>query len=301
MTGYRQRGGGAGDALLGSYGKQHMTVTDLRVSSLGGVFGAEVTNLNLADGFEDVLIDRLTSLVYEHKVLCLRDQPLMPQQLAAFGKAVGHPIEHVEENLRLGEDSTIMSLSNVDGRDARQRNGGAFWHTDLIFTEEPASLTMLNAVVVPLDGGPTRFADQAAAYDALDERRQRLLEDRMVHHCYEGRRDDSMPVVKHPLVRKHPVTARKALYGVAGTCLDIIGLSSHDSAKLLKELELHATSPQFVYTHYYRPNDLIIWDNAATLHCGPTLEEAAGDAAEEARVMHRCSVRGWRKPAEYST
>jgi len=207
----------------------------------------------------------------------------------------------VEENLRLNGESTIMSLSNVDGRDARQRNGGAFWHTDLIFTKEPASLTMLNAVVVPLDGGPTRFADQAAAYDALDERQQRLMEGWMVRHCYEGRRDDSMPVVKHSLVRKHPVTGRRALYGVAGTCLDIIGLPSHDSAKLLEELEAHATSPSFVYTHHYRPNDLVIWDNAATLHCGPTLEEAVSDAADKARVMHRCSVRGWRMPAEGST
>ena len=55
-----------------------------------------------------------------------------------------------------------------------------------------------------------------------------------------------------------------------------------DSAKLLEDLEIHATSLPFVYMHHYRPNDLVMWDNAATLHCGPTLEEAAGTAATNA-------------------
>lgn len=267
-----------------------------RATPLNGAFGMEVTGINLAEGFDDALIDQLTELIYEHKVVCIRDQALSPAQFDAFGRAFGTPIEHVEENLRLGDASTIMSLSNADGRDERQRNGGAFWHTDLIFTEEPASLTMLNAVVVPEDGGPTRFADQVAAFDTLPEKQQQRLEGRIVRHCYEGRRDGSMPIVEHPLVRAHPVTGRKALYGVTGTCLDINGLPPRDSAKTLEDLEAHATSLPFVYMHHYRTNDLVIWDNASTLHCGPTIDAADGEAAANARVMHRCSVRGWRTP-----
>lgn len=275
-----------------------MTVDAMEIGTLGGAFGAEVTGIDLAAGFDAPLIDALASLIYKEKVVCIRDQKLTPARFAAFAKAFGTPVEHVEENLRLDEDSTVMSLSNADGRDARQRNGGAFWHTDLIFTEEPASLTMLNAVVVPEDGGPTRFADQVAALEALPKKQQARLEGRMVRHCYEGRRDGSMPIVEYPLVREHPVTGQKALYGVTGTCLDIVGLPPRESALMLEDLESHATSLPFVYMHHYRSNDLVIWDNASTLHCGPTIDPADGEDAANARVMHRCSVRGWRVPSE---
>jgi alpha-ketoglutarate-dependent 2,4-dichlorophenoxyacetate dioxygenase len=30
----------------------------------------------------------------------------------------------------------------------------------------------------------------------------------------------------------------------------------------------HATQPQFVYRHTWKPGDLVIWDNRATLHRG---------------------------------
>jgi len=275
-----------------------MTIETMTVTPLGGAFGVELSEIDLANGFDDALIDRLAALIYKNKVVCIRDQQLDPAQFAAFAKAFGEPVEHVEEDLRLDGATTVMSLSNADGRDERQRNGGAFWHTDLIFTEEPASLTMLNAVVVPEDGGPTRFADQVAALEALPKKQRDRLEGRMVRHCYEGRRDGSMPIVEYPLVREHPVTGRKALYGVTGTCLDVIGLPTRESAAMLEDLESHATSLPFVYMHHYRRNDLVIWDNASTLHCGPTISAADGENAANARVMHRCSVRGWRVPQD---
>jgi alpha-ketoglutarate-dependent 2,4-dichlorophenoxyacetate dioxygenase len=30
----------------------------------------------------------------------------------------------------------------------------------------------------------------------------------------------------------------------------------------------HATQPQYVYRHTWKPGDLVIWDNRATLHRG---------------------------------
>jgi alpha-ketoglutarate-dependent 2,4-dichlorophenoxyacetate dioxygenase len=37
---------------------------------------------------------------------------------------------------------------------------------------------------------------------------------------------------------------------------------------LLSDLLEHATQPQFVYRHVWKPGDLVIWDNRATLHRG---------------------------------
>ncbi len=260
-----------------------------------GGFGAEISGLDARAKLAPETVAEIADALYRHRVLCLRGQRLAPAELEAFGGQFGAPIHHVEEDLRLDGLPGVMSLSNADGRPERQRNGGAFWHTDLVFTGEPASFTMLHAVAVPRLGGETRFADQHAAYDALDEGMRECIDGLSVAHCYEGRTDGSMPTVFHPLVRRHPATGRKALYGATGTCLGIRGMAEGEGRKLLGELGRHAVRPEFLYRHDYAVDDLVIWDNAATLHCGPRLEPATG--ADDSRIMHRTSVRGWPAPA----
>ena len=39
-----------------------------------------------------------------------------------------------------------------------------------------------------------------------------------------------------------------------------------DARLLIKDLLEHATQPEFVHNHAWRDNDLVIWDNRATMH-----------------------------------
>jgi len=184
-----------------------------------------------------------------------------------------------------------MSLSNADGREDRQLNGGARWHTDVVHTGDRASFTMLHAVAVPPAGGGTLFANQVAAYEALPAETEKKIRDLVVIHCYEGRTDGSYPGILHPLVRKHPVTDRKALYGAADTGIGIVGMDREEAMKLYLEIGDHATRPGFVYRHQYHLNDVVIWDNAQLLHSAEVLQRASTET--ERRIMHRVSVRGW--------
>jgi alpha-ketoglutarate-dependent 2,4-dichlorophenoxyacetate dioxygenase len=34
----------------------------------------------------------------------------------------------------------------------------------------------------------------------------------------------------------------------------------------LRDLTEHATAPAFVYSHVWRPHDLVMWDNRSTMH-----------------------------------
>lgn len=258
-------------------------------------FGLEIHGLNLSADAGPDLAAALAALLYEHAVVCVRSQPLSPAELLRFGESLGAPVHHNEEDLRLDGLPSVMSLSNADDRDERQLNGGAHWHTDLVHTDEPASFTMLNAVAVPADGGGTMFANQVAAFDGLPADRRTLAESLTVIHCYEGRRDGSMPTVEYPLVRAHPVTGRKALYAAADTGIGIVGMARDESDRLLREFAEYATRPRFTYLHRYRPDDLVIWDNAQVLHCAERLRRA--DRTDMRRIMHRVSVRGWPRPA----
>src|SRR2546427_12432789 len=66
-------------------------------------------------------------------------------------------------------------------------------------------------------------------------------------------------------------------------------LSLHDALPiwLLDELLAHATRPASVYTHRWRPWDLVMWDNRSVLHRG-----RPWDAARHRRVMRRTTIAG---------
>jgi taurine dioxygenase len=263
------------------------------IRPLGGRFAAEVTGIGKISELSDQQIGDLIQAIYGNLVVCIRDQHLAPAEFAAFARRLGEPIVHVERDILVEDVPEVMTLSNADGRPERQRNGGFHWHTDLVFTEEPTSFTMLNAVAVPERGGGTGFADQYAAYEALPDALKRRADDIVVAHCYEGRRDGSFPTVYHPLVRAHPVTGRKALYGASSTCIGIKDMPEADARDTLAVYGSYALAPERQYEHRYRVGDVVIWDNAALLHTGPKLDEAAGPGT--ARVMNRVSVRGWPK------
>ena len=58
-----------------------------------------------------------------------------------------------------------------------------------------------------------------------------------------------------------------------------------DSTLLIEDLMAHATQRQFVYSHRWRVDDLVIWDNRCTMHRGTRYEEHRWK-----RDMHRATV-----------
>jgi taurine dioxygenase len=127
------------------------------------------------------------------------------------------------------------------------------------------------------------FASQYAAYDGLSEAMKRRLEPLVAIHHYGNRKvaDEmsrtaasplsdaqkaKMPLITHPVVRRHPVTGRKALYAVSGSSYGIVGMPEDEAVDLLDELAAHATQPDYVLDYAYRAGDVVIWDNASLLH-----------------------------------
>lgn len=261
------------------------------IQRLPGAFGVQITGLDLSRPLDRTETDTIVDALYTHLVICIRDQKISPETFAKFGRQLGKPIVHVEKDLLVKDTPEVMTLSNADNRSERQRNGGNHWHTDLVFTETPASFTMLNAIAVPSVGGQTRFADQCAAYQALPDALREQAKDIMVAHCYEGRRDGSFPTVYHPLILAHPVTGRNALYGANSTCIGIRGMDDEQAEAVLAQYREYALADAVQYTHQYEENDVVVWDNAATLHTGPKLEPAGNGV--DPRIMNRISVHGW--------
>ena len=155
--------------------------------------------------------------------------------------------------------------------------GDRLWHSDSSFRPAPAKYSLLSGRVIPSWGANTEFADMRAAYDALDERTKAEVADLTCEHSLIYSREaigfvDLTPEeiaafapVRHPLVRRHPVTGRLSLF-LSAHAGAIVGWTVPEARMFLRDLTEHATQREFVYSHAWKPNDLVMWDNRSTMH-----------------------------------
>lgn len=286
-----------------------VTVTPLSEVN-GAAFGAEVRGVDLATDLSDDLMRALTAALYEHRVIVIRDQELDKASYYRFGEQWGAPIPHVLEHMRMVDYPAMMTIGNTEERDKADkiRNGAALWHTDQSYEAAPASATMLYSIIAPRIGGETRFANMVAAYDALDDATKAMCDAMTVGHLY-GRarlRDDELavnplvgdeqvaavPTCWHSLVRRHPVTGRKALYAVGHGAFKIEGMDDQEASDFLFRLKEHCVRPEFVYAHKYAVGDLTIFDTLSTMHCATPIDVPVSTEDDIARLLWRISVRG---------
>jgi alpha-ketoglutarate-dependent 2,4-dichlorophenoxyacetate dioxygenase len=74
------------------------------------------------------------------------------------------------------------------------------------------------------------------------------------------------------LVRTIPESGRKSLY-IASHIGAIKGMSAVEAEALFQKLLAHVIQRQFVHTHRWRVNDLVMWDNRCTLHRGTDFDD----------------------------
>src|SRR5687768_8956557 len=269
--------------------------------------GVEILDVDVTQVSESVF-DEIVAAFDEHSLLLFRDQRLDDASQIAFSRRFG-PLETTIRsiNSQARTRPEIANLANVDADDqlipaGDQRNvynaGNQMWHTDSSFKRVPALASLLSAREVPPEGGETEFASMRVAYEALPPSVQQLLDGKVAIHSFvysRGLVSDGLmppdhaaqvPPVPQLLVRANPRHGRKA-YFVASHACEIVGMATDEARALLRNLLERATQPELVYTHRWRPGDLVMWDNRCMLHRGRPWDESA-----YRRVMHRTTVAG---------
>ncbi len=272
----------------------------LELRQLHPLFAAEASGVDLSRPIDAATVDAIWRAIDEHAVIVFRDQRLDDTQLRDVAARFG-PLEigraAAEAKRRRLKHPEIGDISNLDEdgrlRDAYDRRrldmlGNRLWHTDASYMPVPVVLGMLHAVAVPpasaLGGGETEFADMRAAYDALPEPMKPAIDPLIVEHDIfwsraqigftefaPGERE-KYPPSRQRLVRRHPGSRRKTVY-LSAHASHIVGWPVADGRVLLYDLNLHATRPEFVYSHKWRVGDLVIWDNRSTMHRGRPHDE----------------------------
>jgi alpha-ketoglutarate-dependent 2,4-dichlorophenoxyacetate dioxygenase len=145
---------------------------------------------------------------------------------------------------------------------------------------------------------PTEYADMRAAWNDLPRETRDEIDGLVVEHSiYWSRSKIGMSMddfseetkaarkpVQHPLVRTHPLNGLKSLY-LASHASHVIGWPVEKGRALIERLTAHATKPQYVYSHQWQTNDLVMWDDSWTMHRSTPYKD------KYPRMMRWCGVR----------
>ena len=273
-------------------------------------FGAEVRGLDLTRPLGEASLADLMAGFNRHALLLFRGQPLEPGHEVALARCFPNDggLSPYRTYLLDGYPE-ITLLGNIDPPDGRSEaylnKIGIEWHTDGTSCRHPMIATLLYAAEAPERGGETLFTSGYTAWevqpDEVKERARklrvrynfkRLLEKQSaangipVDELRKKWRGRFEPIL-HPLVLTHPVTGREALWVTWAEMDHIEGLDVEESRALVMDLLERATRPELVYSHQWRPHDLVVWDNRCTLHTTTPYTYESGR-----RLLHRIGLFG---------
>ena len=260
----------------------------LTFTPLHPLFAAEASAIDLRSVRDDAILAEIRAGMEQYGVLVFRNQPFKDDEQLDFaqrfdGKLHAQTSQAVLVKNRLGTEA-LSDISNVGPNgeilppNDRRRMGSLanrLWHTDASFVNPPGRFSILSARVLPAVSPNTEFACMRAAYDALDTETKAQIEYLKVHHSIAYSREtlgfeftpeekEKLKGVVHPLVRTMK-NGRRSLY-LAAHAASVIDMPLAEGRLLIRDLMEHATQPRFVYSHAWRDQDLVIWDNRTTMH-----------------------------------
>ena len=248
----------------------------MKTTRISGALGADVHGIDLSQPLDPAAARSVREALLEHQVLFFREQPILSvEQHRAlcrnFGELEVAPFQHD------ASDPTLLVLDQMESRGSP----GANFHSDNTFRPYPPMGAILQAHVLPEDGGgDTCFSSMYAAYEGLSPRMQHYLDGLEAWHSLEQmvarlstkpglklQLDQSAwPPVKHPVIAVHPETGRKLLNVNTNWTSHIDGLFEAESKAILGFLYAHVRSPEFQVRMHWRPGDITFWDNRVTQH-----------------------------------
>jgi taurine dioxygenase len=268
--------------------------------------GAEIRGLDLSKPLDAATVRAIYQTWLDHIVIVFRDQKLTQEDHMRATEMFGEhgPIRRPPKFRPAGFDRVlpgIMFISNIreNGEPiGALPDGEMMFHHDMIHAEIPDKGTLLYSLEVPSRGGNTLFASGYAAYETMDPALRAKIDGRIAQHHYnygstqkgDGKGVEAFARARHPAIRTHEETGRKAVYVNRLMTVGLDGMSDEEAQPILDAVFDHAEKPEFVYSHQWRVGDLLLWDNRCSSHAREDFP------SNERRLMLRTTVKGEVKP-----
>jgi len=265
------------------------------VKPINPQIGAEITGIDLRGPLDADQLRELRTAILQHLVVFLRNQDLSDAEhqdaAAQLGVPNVYPVTRargIEEPIEFIEDSA-ESPPKTD-----------LWHTDVAFLEEPPEFAMMNMRLAPPSGGDTLWCNLYAAHDKLSPALQDFVAglEQELHPGEYFRKTVELQFgpgiyekvaevcsgCRHPLVRVHPETGRRALFLCGAYVRGLVGLEQAESDLLYGYLRTLLEDPNLQCRWQWQLHDVAIWDERCTNH------RALSDHFPAPRMIRRCTV-----------
>lgn len=254
----------------------------------GEGLGAQITGVDPKD-LGALPTAEIRRIVYENKLVVLKDVHPSPEEFIALGKVLGEIVPYYEPMYRHEQFPEIFVSSTEQGQGVPKT--GAFWHIDYMFMPKPFAFSMVLPLAVPGTDRGTYFIDLNKVWESLAAAQQDPVRETLSTH--DPRRHikirpsdvykpigelwaeitQTTPPIKWPTVIRHPATGQEILYICAsgttkiedadGNVLDAAILNELMTAT--GQLDPEFTSP-FIHTQHYEVGDIVLWDNRVLMH-----------------------------------
>jgi len=272
--------------------------------------GVEVQGVDLRD-VDAAQAATIEDLFIQHSALLFRGQQLEASDLVRFSSFFGEldeaPVNEAGKTAVEGYPEVYV-ISNIKGDDGKAVGslgaGEASWHTDMSYLDNPPRASLLYGVEIPVTGGNTWLAGMYGALEHLPAGLRKDIEGRRIKHdgtynsagfVRQGLSESDDPLTCagtfHPAICRHNETGREVLFLGRRRNAYVEGLSLAQSEQLLDDLWRHATADGLTYSHQWRLDDVLMWDNRATLHRRDPFDQNAR------RYMLRTQIKGKMRPA----
>jgi taurine dioxygenase len=265
------------------------------VTPVTPAIGAQVDGLDLRSPLDEAQRAEVRDALMRHLVLFFRGQDLTEDQQLAFASNFGPPVTASINKAR--DADALLFVTLEDSADSPPQSDR--WHTDVAFVAEPPDIAVLNMRDTPTVGGDTMWLSLYAAYEALSPTMQELIAGldleldlgttkdailRMSGPEYLAEVLARFETVRHPLVRVHPVTGRRALFMCGSYMTGIQGMHPGEAAALLELLQARLHDPNIQCRWRWQQYDVDMWDERCTNHRG------LSDHYPAHRLIRRCLV-----------
>lgn len=268
------------------------------------LFAAEVIGLDLNTELDGTSFAKIHSAFEQYAVLVFRNQQITDEQQVAFSERFGE-LETTKVGTP-GAGSKMITLTNIGpngeimlptDKQILSSKANRHWHADSSFKAIGAYASMLSAREIPSSGGNTEYLSMRAVYADLPEPLKRQADEAVAVHDFSYGRSkidpdlvtdverQAVPPVRQAMVIDHGGHGKSLYLGAHAASVE--GYSEADGRALIDALMAFATQPKYIYSHTWRPHDLILWHNRAVLHRATPF-----DSAHERRHMVRTTIAG---------
>ncbi|HUS95323.1 MAG TPA: TauD/TfdA family dioxygenase, partial [Hyphomicrobiaceae bacterium] len=243
---------------------------DIEVRPLTGGLGAEIFGANIADQGQFSTLQQAFS---DYAVIVIRDQAITPDEQIAFARRFGE----INVNRFFATVPDYPEIAMVLKEPDQKNAIGERWHTDHSYDQAPAMCSMLHAIETPAVGGDTVFASMYTSFEALSDGMKTMLRGMKAWHSSRhvfgaarmgvetratgriGNTELATQDSLHPVVIRHPLSGREALYINPEFTIGFDGWAEDESKAVIAFLEQHCTKPEYTCRVRWAPGTITIW------------------------------------------